>query len=190
LKIIVGLGNPGGRYEGTRHNVGFEAIDRMASVFKIALRHRIGRSIVGTGPIASQDSALVKPQTYMNKSGDAVLFLLSHYQEDPSQLVVVHDDLDLDFGRLRIKRAGGHGGHRGVESILAALATDRFTRIKIGIARPDVSAEDYVLAPLNAPQREAVGEVLEKIVGAVELLVQGKMEEAMNRYNQTEERET
>ena len=184
MKIIVGLGNPGLRYEGTRHNLGFEAIDRLADSFKISLQQRVARSIVGTGRIASQKAVLAKPQTYMNNSGNAVLSLLSHYSEEPPQLVVICDDLDLELGRLRIKLSGGHGGNRGVDSILSSLGTNRFTRVKLGIGRPDQAAEDYVLTPFKRMERKIVNKVLEKIPEVIELLVEDQNEKAMNRFHE------
>ena len=179
----MGLGNPGLRYEGTRHNVGFEAVDRIARSCGIAIQQRIAHSFVGLGRIASEETVLAKPQTYMNHSGNAAFSLLSHYQQDASGLIVIHDDLDLDPGRIRIKRKGGHGGHRGTQSILSSLGTDRFTRLKIGIGRPEGDAEDYVLSPFKRNEREKINEVLDKIVEVIEWVVKGKIELAINRIN-------
>lgn len=186
----MGLGNPGSRYEGTRHNVGFEAIDRVARAFGIPIRQRIARSLVGPGRIGSQEAVLVKPQTFMNKSGNAALSLLTHYQQDPSQLVVIHDDLDLDIGRLRIRKKGGHGGHRGIQSILSSLGANHFTRIKIGIGRPVGEAEEYVLSVFSQVERRKIEETLDKTVEAVLLLVRDEIEASMNQFNEREEVES
>jgi PTH1 family peptidyl-tRNA hydrolase len=179
----VGLGNPGSKYEGTRHNVGFDAVDRIARASGIAVRQRRAYSFVGVGRIGSTEAVLAKPQTYMNNSGRAAQSLLSHYHEDPSQLIVIHDDLDLELGCLRIKTRGGHGGHRGIQSILASLGTDRFVRVKIGIGRPAGEAEDHVLSAFSNKDRECLEETLSRIVEAVDLLVEDRTEKAMNRYH-------
>ena len=179
----MGLGNPGSQYEGTRHNVGFKAIDRIAHAFGISIRQRAARSIVGRGQIGSCKTVLAKPQTFMNNSGNAVLSLLARYRQDPSQLVVIHDDLDLELGRFRIKTKGGHGGHKGIQSILSSIGTDRFTRIKIGIGRPVGEAEQHVLSPFNKAERKRLEEVLEKVGEAVVLVVNDELEKAMNRFN-------
>jgi PTH1 family peptidyl-tRNA hydrolase len=183
LKLIMGLGNPGARYEGTRHNVGFQAIDRIARVFGITLQQRIARSLVGLGSIRSEEAALAKPQTFMNRSGTAAKALLGHFRLEPSGLVVVHDDLDLELGRLRIKKAGGPGGNRGVESIIASLETDRFTRIKIGVGRPEGSAAEYVLNAFRADENEELQGILDRVVEAAALIVEGRTEQAMNRFH-------
>ena len=180
----MGLGNPGSRYEGTRHNVGFEAVDRVARVFRIPVHQRIARSLVGHGRIGSQEAILAKPQTLMNKSGNAALSLLSHYGQEPSQLLVIHDDLDLAAGRLRIKRKSGHGGHLGIQSILSSLDTDHFTRIKIGIGRPVGEAEEYVLRTFTQAERIKIEEALDKVVEAVVCVVKDEIEAAMNQFNQ------
>lgn len=183
MKIIVGLGNPGSKYEGTRHNIGFEAVDRLARFMGIAVRQRRAYSLVGAGRIASKEAILAKPQTYMNNSGRAARSLLSHYHEEPSQLIVIHDDMDLDCGRLRIKRGGGDGGHRGLQSILSVLGTDQFVRVKIGVGRPREEAVDHVLNAFLREEREVLAAVMEKVVGAVELLALDRIDEAMNRYH-------
>lgn len=183
MKIIMGLGNPGSRYEGTRHNIGFKAIDRIAHAFGISIRQRAARSIVGRGQIGACETVLAKPQTFMNNSGNAALSLLARYRQDPAQLVVVHDDLDLELGRFRIKTKGGHGGHKGIQSILSSLGTDRLTRIKIGIGRPVGEAEQYVLSPFNKEEKKKLKEILDKVVEAVTQVVNGEVERAMNRCN-------
>ena len=163
--------------------MGFEAVDRLEYACGISIRRREARSLVGVGRIASEETVLAKPQTYMNRSGGAVLSLLSHYKINPSDLIVIHDDFDLDLGRLRIKQKGGHGGHRGIESILSSLGTDRFTRIKIGIGRPVGESEDYVLASFKRDEREVINGVLGKIFEVVESVLEGNVEQAMNRFN-------
>ena len=179
----MGLGNPGSRYEGTRHNVGFDAIDRLAHTYKIPVRQAIGRSWVGVGRIDSEEAILAKPKTYMNRSGDAAVSLLKYYEQGPSKLIVIHDDLDLGLGRVRIKRRGGHGGHRGVESILDALGTNELIRIKIGIARPRGEAMDYVLESFSRSEHKRIAEILDDLVEIVRLVVKGRVDRAMNQFN-------
>lgn len=189
LKIVMGLGNPGSRYERTRHNVGFDAIDRLAHTYKIPVRQVIGRSWVGAGRIDSEEIVLAKPKTYMNRSGDAAVSLLEYYGQGPSQLIVIHDDLDLDLGRVRIKRRGGHGGHRGLESILEALGTNEFIRIKIGIARPRGEATDYVLESFSRSEHKVIAEILDDIIEIVRLLVEGRVDRAMNQFHHGNKKE-
>jgi peptidyl-tRNA hydrolase, PTH1 family len=184
LKIIMGLGNPGSRYEGTRHNIGFKATDQIAHTFGISINQRIARSLVGRGRIGSCEVVLAQPKTYMNHSGEAAASLLSHYRLTPSDLVVIQDDLDLPLEQLRIKTRGGHGGHKGIESIRASLGTDRFIRLKIGIGRPAGEASEYVLSRLSREEKKRLEEILEKTVEAAVLIVNGEVERAMNRFNQ------
>ena len=183
MKIIIGLGNPGLRYDGTRHNVGFESVDGVARASEISIRQRRARCLIGLGRIGLKEAVLAKPQTFMNHSGDAVVSLLTYYRQDPSQLLVIHDDLDLAVGQLRIKKRGGHGGHRGIESMASVLGTDRFTRIKIGVGRPRGEAERYVLGRFTRMERSKIDEALEKTVEAVLWIVRGEIERAMNRFN-------
>jgi PTH1 family peptidyl-tRNA hydrolase len=179
----MGLGNPGSRYEETRHNIGFKATDQIAHTFGILLNKRMARSRVGRGMIGSSEIVLAQPQTYMNNSGAAAASLLSHYRLNPPDLVVIHDDLDLPVGRLRIKTRGGHGGHKGIQSIRSSIGTDRFIRIKIGIGRPAGEAEEYVLSRFDREEKKRLGEVLDQVVEAAVLIVNDEVERAMNRFN-------
>ena len=183
LKIIMGLGNPGSRYEKTRHNIGFKTTDQIAHSFGIPINKRAARSRVGRGIIGSCEVVLAKPKTFMNNSGEAAASLLSHYRLDPSDLVVIHDDLDLPVGRLRIKTRGGHGGNKGIQSILSSLGADRFIRIKIGIGRPSGEAKEYVLNVFDREEKKRLEEVTDKVVEAVTMIVNGEVERAMNRFN-------
>lgn len=132
--IIVGLGNPGGKYEGTRHNVGFKVIDELADRFKIDRPVRFGKSMIGKGSIAGEKVILVKPMTYMNLSGEAVREICSYYKVDHTDhLIVISDDIDLPVGHLRIRKKGSAGGHNGLKNIILHLGDDEFTRIRIGV---------------------------------------------------------
>lgn len=149
MKLIVGLGNPGPRYHATRHNVGFLVVDTLAAAHRIALRKRLPTVQYGEGSIGASRVALAKPLTYMNVSGEAVAALRAHFSIPASDLVVIHDDLDLVLGRLKLKTKGGDAGHYGVRSVVEHLGTGDFTRIRVGIGRPATKEEivPYVLSP-------------------------------------------
>lgn len=149
MKLIVGLGNPGPRYHATRHNVGFLVIDALAAAHRIALRKRLPTAQYGEGSIGTRRVVLAKPLTYMNVSGEAVAALSAHFSIPAIDLVVVHDDLDLVLGRLKLKSMGGDAGHLGVRSVIEHLGTGDFTRIRMGIGRPVTKEEivPYVLSP-------------------------------------------
>ena len=187
MKLVVGLGNPGRTYRNTRHNVGFQVVDRLGLRHGIAVAQRRCRSRVGEGIVAGVEVLLAKPQAYMNHSGEAVAALLEATGIPAGSMIVVHDDLDLPLGRLRIKQRGGHGGHRGVQSILEILGHGNFLRVKVGIgpgsggSRGDAAA--YVLSPFLPQEQPVLEEVLERAADAVELLVAGKLTEALNRFN-------
>jgi len=155
VKIIAGLGNPGVRYQWTRHNVGFQALDRLAELKRIVIATRRFKSIYGRGRIDSQEVLLVKPHTFMNLSGEAVKRVVDFFGASPEDLIVVHDDLDLPLGKLRFKQKGGDGGHQGIRSITEALGSNMFLRLKVGIGRPPEGMDpaDYVLQTLNKSER-------------------------------------
>ena len=155
MKIIAGLGNPGVRYQWTRHNVGFQALDRLAELKRIVIATRRFKSIYGRGRIDSQEVLLVKPHTFMNLSGEAVKRVVDFFGASPEDLIVVHDDLDLPLGKLRFKQKGGDGGHQGIRSITEALESNMFLRLKLGIGRPPggMDPADYVLQTLNKSER-------------------------------------
>lgn len=183
MKVVVGLGNPGRRYAATRHNVGFMVIERLARELNVAVTKKMFNSLVGQGLIDREKIVLAMPQTYMNLSGQAVGPLLNWHKLDPSALVVVYDDLDLPAGTLRIRPAGGSGGHKGMQSIIAVLGTENFTRVRVGIGRPevvDMETVDYVLSRLEPGKME---EALKAAAGAVVSIVRDGLEKAMNLYN-------
>ena len=155
MKIIAGLGNPGVRYQWTRHNVGFQALDHLAELKRIVIATRRFKSIYGRGRIGSQEVLLVKPYTFMNLSGEAVKRVVDFFGASPEDLIVVHDDLDLPLGKLRFKQKGGDGGHQGIRSITEALGSNMFMRLKVGIGRPPEGMDpaDYVLQTLNKSER-------------------------------------
>lgn len=184
--LVVGLGNPGPSYRSTRHNIGFMALDALAARLNTAVSNKESRAVVGRARIPGEaaDVVLAKPQTFMNLSGRSVAPLLRKHNLGPEDLWVVHDDIDLPFGRLRIRRGGGAGGHNGVSSIIQDIGDRDFARIRLGVGRPDPQeAVEYVLESFPADERERLPGFLEL---AVEALVTGLVDglaTCMNRFN-------
>ena len=194
MRVIVGLGNPGDRYARTRHNVGARVLERASIRWSIPLQP-VASARLGTGRIGPPDKrvdiALAVPLAWMNQSGAAVADLLARLGCSPQDLVVVHDDLDMEPGRLRIKRDGGAGGHNGLLSILTELNTDQFSRLKIGIGRPapGVDPADYVLEPFTQDETEVIDGSVEQAVSALECLLVEGPDAAMNRFHVREQPE-
>jgi peptidyl-tRNA hydrolase, PTH1 family len=184
VKLIVGLGNPGSEYQETRHNLGYRVVEVLARQHRILLEERTEKAVYGQGSIQEEKVVLSKPLTFMNRSGVAVRELCQIFQLSPADLIVIHDDIDLALGRLRIKTRGGHGGHNGLKSILAILGTDRFVRIKLGVGRPKKEeATDHVLGPFMSKERLLVQEMIGHAVAAAELVVRGGIAQAMNQFH-------
>lgn len=191
MKLIVGLGNPGRAYRWTRHNMGFWLIDRLAKKQGIDLSRRAFLSLYGRGKIGKEEVILAKPLTYMNLSGEAVRRLLQFFKVFPENLVVLHDDLDLPLGKIRIRLRGGHGGHQGVKSISEVLRNDGFIRLKVGIGRPSRRFQDpadYVLEPLTGEEREEFKAAVERGVEGVEVLLTEGPPVAMERLHRDSEK--
>jgi PTH1 family peptidyl-tRNA hydrolase len=186
--VVVGLGNPGRRYRSTRHNVGFRVVDRLAERWGVAVSREAHRALVGDARRDGERVLLVKPQTFMNESGGSVASLQRFYRFDPTHVVVVHDDVDLEIGRLRMRSGGGAGGNRGVDSVMAALADPGFLRIRVGVGRPPVGPvpSDWVLSAPRPEEAAALENAEERAAGAVELLLTDGPARAMNRINQKE----
>lgn len=186
MYIIAGLGNPTLQYEGTRHNVGFDVIDTLAEKYNISVDARKSRAFIGKGMIEGQKVILVKPQTYMNLSGESIRGLVDYYKIDVEhELLVIYDDISLDVGQLRIRKKGSAGGHNGIKNIIANLGTQNFPRIKVGVGEKPkkYNLADYVLSHFSKAERELMEEGYQKAVKAVEMLLDGEMEAAMNEYN-------
>lgn len=186
MYIIAGLGNPTLQYEGTRHNVGFDVIDTLAEKYNISVDARKSRAFIGKGMIEGQKVILVKPQTYMNLSGESIRGLVDYYKIDVEhELLVIYDDISLDVGQLRIRKKGSAGGHNGIKNIIANLGTQNFPRIKVGVGEKTKKYDlaDYVLSHFSKAERELMEEGYQKAVKAVEMLLDGEMEAAMNEYN-------
>ena len=196
--VVAGLGNPGEDYSRSRHNTGFMTIDRIAKAKGVELGRRRFKGVTAEITLAEQRALLVKPQTFYNLSGECISDLLGYFTIPPEHLIVVHDELDLEAGRIRIKQGGGDAGNRGIRSIAESLGTTDFIRVRIGIGRPrgfTVEMEpgrqpkteenkDYLLRPMTADERKALAPILERAANAVEAIAQHGLEAAMNRYNQ------
>lgn len=185
MKLVVGLGNPGPEYERTRHNVGFWVVDRVAARRGVSLAECAYRSAVGRGSVGSEDYVLLEPQTFMNRSGLAVRSAADELGVAPEQILVAYDDLDLPVGKLRLRHAGGTGGHRGVASIRDALGTTEFPRLRVGIGRPERGGDvvQWVLESPAAAESESLAAAVETAAEAVECWLVEGMSAAMNRYN-------
>jgi len=183
--LIVGLGNPGRRYAGNRHNVGFQIVDRLAAAHGLALTRRQGNALVTTGEISGRPVVLAKPQTFMNDSGRAVTPLVRFYQIAPADLLVIYDDLDLPFATLRLRPEGSAGGHHGMESIISALSRQDFPRLRVGIGRPPGRMDpiDYVLQDFDREQQEFLPELYDRAIKAIETFLAEGITLAMSRHN-------
>ena len=185
MKLAVGLGNPGEAYRATRHNIGNLLIDYLAHHHHIALGTRHHGALLGSGVIADCKVVLAKPETYMNVSGDAILKIAGFYKLDAADIIVIHDDIDLEFGRIKIKAGGGSGGHRGVESICAALLSDSFTRVRIGIGRPplEYGATEFVLQPFTDAEQQQLSVIIKNAGQCFELILSEGPAAAMNTFH-------
>lgn len=184
--IIAGLGNPDRQYEGTRHNAGFDVIDRIAEKYNIAVDTKKHRAYIGKGIIDGQKVILAKPQTYMNLSGESIRSLVDYYKiDEENELLVVYDDISLDVGQLRIRAKGSAGGHNGIKNIIAHLGTQVFPRIKVGVGEKPKGYDlaDYVLGHFSKAERELMEEGYDNAVRAAEMIVSGQLSEAMNEFN-------
>jgi PTH1 family peptidyl-tRNA hydrolase len=188
LKLIVGLGNPGLEYAETRHNIGSMAATRLAGRSGIAIKRKGYHGLYGVGRVAGQEVTILLPQTYMNRSGDSVAPACQSLGVEPGDLIVIHDEIDLAFGCLRIKVGGGHGGHNGLRSIGASLGSTNYNRLRMGVGRPplggDVSA--HVLSRFSSGERTQLDNYIDSAADALELLVRRGAQEAMNSYNNRE----
>ena len=184
--IIAGLGNPDRQYEGTRHNAGFDVIDRIAEKYNIAVDTKRHRAYIGKSIIEGQKVILAKPQTYMNLSGESIRSLVDYYKVDEeNELLVIYDDISLDVGQLRIRAKGSAGGHNGIKNIIAHLGTQIFPRIKVGVGEKPKGYDlaDYVLGHFSKSEREMMDEGYDNAVRAAELILSGQLNEAMNEFN-------
>ena len=185
MRLIVGLGNPGPEYEWTPHNMGFLAIDGIAERAGIRITRPEAKSYVGRGKFAGEEVILAKPQTMMNLSGVAVRMLLEKYECDPAEMIVLTDEVDLPWGMLRIRERGSAGTHNGLKSIVSAVGSGEFIRVRLGIKPEKIWGElrDYVLSKLNRADREIAGQMVTDATDAVELIITEGVGKAMSKFN-------
>lgn len=192
MKLIVGLGNPGRRYRGTRHNVGWDVIDRLARRWGTVVSAEDGWSLVGRATVGAQRVLLVKPQTYVNVSGVAMADLRRRHRVPVADIFLIVDDLDLPLGRIRLRARGAHGGHNGLRSVIEALGSEEFPRLRIGIGRPPqgTDAAEFVLTRVDDAERPLLDAALDRAADALETAVLEGPAAAMNRYNARGNEET
>lgn len=185
MHVIAGLGNPGAKYDRTRHNIGFIALDWIAAQYRIPVDRSKFRALIGDGVIQGERVILVKPQTFMNNSGESIQEILHFYKLPPQNLIVIYDDIDLDVGNIRIRPSGSSGTHNGMRSIVQHLSSEQFPRIRIGVGKPPAKMDlaDYVLSGFLDEERKKLGEVVERTSLAAAAMLTAGTEAAMNRYN-------
>lgn len=187
MKMIVGLGNPGRQYQHNRHNVGFMVVDRFAQHHGIDLNIKKKKAVFGRGKCFGQSVVLLKPQTFMNLSGEAVLYLASFLKIKTTDIIVVADDTDLPFGIIRIKSGGGSGGHNGIKSLIYSLKSEDFPRVRFGIGKPPAESEkdlfEYVLENFTPDERKYLSDGLGRVVEALNVMISKSIDEAMNQFN-------
>ena len=185
MRIIVGLGNPGPQYARTRHNVGWRCLDAAAARWGVPVKERRPLALLGQGTVREVPVVLAKPRTFVNLSGQGVRYLRARFGATPADLVVIYDDMDLPLGRLRLRPRGSAGGHRGMASVIEALETEEFPRLRVGIGRPPpgVDPVQYVLEPFTPEEEQAVAEVAARAAEALEVLLVRGLEAAMNEFN-------
>ena len=183
--IIVGLGNPGMQYAGTRHNIGFDTITRLCDDYKISMNIKKHKAVCGKGVIAGQKVLLAMPQTYMNNSGESVRELVDFYKVEPEELIIIYDDISLDVGQLRIRAKGSAGGHNGIKSIIQYLGSESFPRIKVGVGEKPQGWDlaDYGLGHFKKEEEATVREALGEAAQACECMMTDGIQAAMNRFN-------
>jgi len=185
IRLVAGLGNPGKAYAMSRHNAGFMVMDELASQFDIAMKQLRHDARFGTGKIADIKTVLAKPLAYMNRSGPPVRSLVKEYGVLIEDMLIIHDDMDLEFGRLKIKEKGGHGGHKGIKSLMDVFGTGDFVRLRIGIGRPlfDTDPSDHVLGRFSKEETRMLPEVLNRSTEAVVTILREGAAEGMNIFN-------
>lgn len=184
--MLVGLGNPGTKYENTRHNAGFICLDVVAEKYGVKISKLKFKSLMGEGRIEGKRCLFLKPQTFMNLSGEAVRDAASFYKIPPEKIIVIFDDISLDPGKLRIRRKGSDGGHNGMKNIIYHLNSNEFPRIKVGVGakpNPEYDLADWVLSRFSQIEAKEMKKAAENVVGAVEIMVTGDIDKAMSRYN-------
>lgn len=180
--LIVGLGNPGDKYKGTRHNIGFDTIDLISKKYNIAVNREKFKGMCGEGIINGEKVILLKPTTYMNLSGESVRQVIDFYKMDNDNIVIIYDDISLEVGRLRIRSNGSAGGHNGIKSIIAHIG-DVFPRVKIGVGGPKNDLVSHVLGKFSNEENETLRKVLPVVVEATEVILSKDINDSMNKFN-------
>jgi len=193
MKLIIGLGNPGRGYANNRHNIGFTCLNYFTRTQGIRFDKKQGKARIGTGEVAGVKVAVARPQTYMNRSGESVSRLIKRFDINLDDLLVIHDDLDLPLGKIRIRQGGGSGGHKGIESITSSLGSQDFLRLRVGVGRPtategsiEISDADiiaYVLSDFTPDQKQIITTVISRVSEAIYYLLTEGLTAAMNKYN-------
>ena len=185
MKLIAGLGNPGNRYNATRHNIGFMAVDAIGAAYSIAIQTAKFNAIYGSGRANAHKIVLLKPLTFMNLSGEAVGTAARYFNIEAENIIIIHDELDLPFGTIKLKTQGGSAGHRGVASVTKHLHTDRFLRIRVGIGKPDapLTPADYVLQNFSAMEQSQLGQVIVAITDCTRLILDQGVDQAMCTFH-------
>ena len=181
--LVVGLGNPGARYESTRHNMGFLAVDRLAEREKLRFNKLRFKAWTAEWKLGENKVLVMKPQTYMNLSGEAVGEAARFYKIPADHVIVISDDISLPLGKLRVRGSGSAGGHNGLKNIIAHLGTDAFPRVKVGVGAPEHDIVDWVIGPFTANERKVIDGVLDRALGAAECIITDGVSAAQNRYN-------
>jgi len=193
VKVVAGLGNPGGKYENTPHNVGFDAVDRLAERCGCKFKHslRFKAETVKT-KIASESVVLIKPQTFMNLSGESIGALLRFYKATPADLIVIFDDVDLELGRIRVKPCGGSGGHNGLKSVIQHVGSGDFVRVRMGVGRGDGRGDvmSHVLRKFTSGDRDSIENMVSKAVDSVYDILESGVDSAMNRFNASAQKDS
>lgn len=183
MKLIVGLGNPGKKYEHTRHNMGFDTIDLFSELAKIDIDKEAFKGLVGRGKVFDEDIYLLKPQTYMNLSGESVREIVSYFKIPTQDIIVIYDDLDLEPGKIRLRLSGSSGGHKGIQNIIENLGTEEIKRIRIGIGKPTFDTIDYVLGKPLKEERPLIDDAINNAVEALKEILKHSFDSAMNKFN-------
>jgi PTH1 family peptidyl-tRNA hydrolase len=185
MKLIIGLGNPGAEYAATRHNIGFKAIDSVSETYRIPIQRNKFKAVIGEGTISGEKVILMKPQTYMNLSGEAVRQCIDWNKLTRDDIIVIYDDVSLEVGQLRIRKTGSAGGHNGIKSIIAHLGSQDFARIKVGVGEKPAGWDlaNYVLGKFTPEETKIMNERLSDIEKALEIMLCKGIEQAMNQYN-------
>ena len=183
--LIVGLGNPGKKYDNTRHNVGFDTIDVLSNKFGIKVNKLRFKALIGEGAMQDKRVVLVKPQTFMNLSGESVREAVEWYKMPLKNLIIIYDDIDIPLGKIRIRPKGSSGSHNGMKSVIYQIQSDEFPRVRIGIDKPPENWDlaDYVLSKFNEKEREVINNSIERAAEAVVTIIKSRIEMAMNSYN-------